>query len=116
MRTQLIENAAFDVATQVRAVEDAIDSTLTGLAELQSRMVRARGVMGVGPATGQAAFEQLSVTINSLIRARGTMVECHRELAGAKQFVPGLRTVSFGDGDDCPPATAAMPAPLRVVA
>ena len=34
MRKQLIEYAAFEVATQVRAVEDSIDVTLVELAEL----------------------------------------------------------------------------------
>jgi len=116
MRKQLIENAAFDVATQVRAVEDCIDATLIELAELQSRMARARGVMGVGVATGQEAFVQLGVTMQALVSARGTMGQCHGELASAKQFVPGLRTVSFGDGEECPPAQGAMTPDLRIVA
>jgi len=34
MRKQMIEDAAFEVATQVRAVEDSIDVTLVELAEL----------------------------------------------------------------------------------
>jgi len=34
MRKQSIEYAAFEVATQVRAVEDSIDVTLVELAEL----------------------------------------------------------------------------------
>ena len=37
MRKQMIENAAYEVATQVRAVEDAIDAALAEIAELQSR-------------------------------------------------------------------------------
>ena len=114
MRKQIIETAAFQVATQVRAVEDSIDAVLSDLAELQGRMVRARSAIGVGPAVGQSALEQLSVTMHSLVTARGTMAQCHGELAAAKQLVPGLRTVAFGDVDDCPPAAAASP--LRVVA
>lgn len=116
MRKQLIENAAFDVATQVRAVEDCIDTTLAELAELQGRMARARSVLGVGVGTGQEAFVQLGVTMQALIAARGTMGQCHGELASAKQFVPGLRTVSFGEGDECPPAQAAATPDLRIVA
>jgi hypothetical protein len=114
MRKQLIENAAYDVATQVRTVEDSIDAVLAELAELQGRMVRASGVMGIGPATGQQAFVQLGVTMQALISARGTMAQCHGELASAKQSVPGLRTVAFGDGDECPPPEAVTN--LRVVA
>ena len=37
MRKQMIENAAYEVATQVRAVEDSIDAALAELAELQAR-------------------------------------------------------------------------------
>lgn len=113
MRKQIVENAAFEVATQVRAVEDCIESALIEIAELQARMVRARTSMGVGFATGHAAFEQLSGALSALIAARGGMVHCHAALVEAKQGVPGLRTTSFGD-DDCPPPAALSP--LRIVA
>ena len=114
MRKQQIENAAFGIATQVRAVEDTIDAALAELAELQGRMVRARSTMGVGPATGQSAFLKLGQTLTALVEARGGMADCHASLADATQFVPGLRTVSFGDGSDCPKTSAT--ADLRIVA
>jgi DNA-binding FrmR family transcriptional regulator len=44
MRKQMIENAAYEVATQVRAVEDSIDAALTEIAELQARMMRANAL------------------------------------------------------------------------
>ena len=114
MRKQMIENAAFEVATQVRAVEDTIDNALAELAELQARMVRARSTAGVGIGIGHGALEHLSTAVQGLVAARGGMVNCHLELKAAKDFVPGLRTVSFGDGTECPPPQAA--ATLRVVA
>jgi len=114
MRKQMIETAAYEVATQVRAVEDAIEAALAELAELQGRMVRARATMGVATATGHEAFEQLAVTMKSLVKARGGMAHCHISLKETTRFVPGLRTVSFGDAEECPPQTAR--ADLRVVA
>ncbi len=42
MRKQMIENAAFEFATQVRSVEDCIDATLAEIGELQTRLMRAR--------------------------------------------------------------------------
>ena len=42
MRKENVHNAAFEVATQVRAVEDAIETALAEMAELQGRMIRAR--------------------------------------------------------------------------
>jgi hypothetical protein len=114
MRKQMIENAAYEVATQVRAVEDSIDSTLAEIAELQSRMMYANSVARVGPAPIHAALEQLSAAFGSLIAARGSIVGCHSELVEAKGKVPGLRTVSYGDEGNCPDKTGH--ANLRIVA
>jgi hypothetical protein len=116
MRKQMIENAAYEVATQVRAVEDCIESALSEIAELQARMVRARGVTRAGVAQSHEAFAQLAASLNGLIAARGGMAECHVALVEAKKSVPGLRTVSFGDGTDCPPTNGVEAIPLRVVA
>lgn len=114
MRKQMIESAAYEVATQVRAVEDAIEAALAELAELQGRMVRARATFGIATATGHEAFEQLAVTMGSLVKARGGMANCHMTMKETSQFVPGLRTISFGDAQECPPKQAR--ADLRVVA
>lgn len=114
MRKQIIENAAYEVATQVRTVEDSIEQALTDIAELQGSMLRARATAGVSTATGHAAFVQLGNALQSLISARGGIAECHGALKDSAQFVPGLRTVGFGEGYECPPK-AELPA-LRVVA
>jgi hypothetical protein len=114
MRKHQIEQAAYEVATQIRTVEDVIDGALAEIAELQARMVRARSTAGVGIATGHAALEQLGAALQGLIAARGGMANCHAELVGAKSLVPGLRTVSFGDAEECPPPSARTT--LRAVA
>ena len=114
MRKQIIENAAYEVATQVRAVEDSIDATLTEMAELQTRMMRVTAIAHVGPAAIHPALQELSTALSTLIAARASIVSCHSELAAARGKVPGLRTVSWGDGEDCPPA--ATHADLRIVA
>jgi len=114
MRKQMIENAAYEVATQVRAVEDTIDSALVEIAELQARMMRVSAVAATGYGTIHPALQQLATALTGLIDTRGAIVQCHTALAQAKQKVPGLRTVSWGDGDDCPPASARTD--LRIVA
>jgi hypothetical protein len=114
MRKEMIENAAYEVATQVRAVEDSIDATLTEIAELQARMMHANSVARVGPAPIHTALEEVSSALRSLIEARGAIVTCHGELVLAKGKVPGLRTVAFGDEGQCPPPSAQVD--LRVVA
>ena len=113
MRKQMIENAAYEVATQVREVEDIIDSALGEIAELQSRLVRATGVTGIAHVRIQSAFDRLSATTNSLVAARGNIGGCHVALAEAKEFIPGLRTISWGDDGECPKTATT---PLRVVA
>ena len=113
MRKQLIESAAFDVATQVRTVEESIEAALGELAELQSRMVQARGITNANFVTSHAAFEQLAATTSGLISARGGIGNCHAALVEAQRMIPGLRTVSFGDQGDCPKTAHAD---LRIVA
>lgn len=108
MRKQLIEQSAHAVATQVRAVEDSIEAALMELAELQSRMIRARCTAGVGVTTGHEALEEVAGALNGLVAARGRMGQAHAILREAKNKVPGLRTVAFGDGMECPPDTAQL--------
>jgi len=114
MRKQLIEDAAHEVATQVRAVEDSIDSALTEIAELQARMMRVSAVAHAGFGTIHPALEKLVAAVAGLVESRGAVVGCHAALADAKGKVPGLRTVAFGDGTDCPPPSGF--AELRIVA
>jgi hypothetical protein len=115
MRKQIVETAAFEVATQVRTVEDVIENALEQIAELQMRMVRARSAAGVATATGHDAFKHLAGALQGLVSARGGMADCHASLAHAKKFVPGLRTVGFGDASECPPPPSGS-VDLRIVA
>jgi len=114
MRKQMIENAAYEVATQVRAVEDCIETALAEIAELQGKMIHARTVSGVGIAVGHPAFEQLMTAMLGLVSAQGGIANCHAALVDARSKVPGLRTVGFGDGSECPPKIAKSD--LRIVA
>jgi len=114
MRKQDIENAAYEVATQVRAVEDSIEAALVELAELQSKMVRARAVTGAAFVASHAPFEQLAAATTGLVAARGGIARCHAELVETRKTIPGLRTVGFGDMGDCPPPSAQVD--LRIVA
>ncbi len=114
MRKQQIQNAAFEVATQVRTVEGTIDAALAEIAELQARIMRANAVSGAGVVTAHKAIEQLTAALGGLVNARGAMGHCHAALVEAKDRVPGLRTTSLGDGTECPPQTGI--ANLRIVA
>jgi hypothetical protein len=114
MRKQAIQDAAYDVATQVRAVEDTIDSALSEIAELQTRIITANSVAHVSYGVIHPTLEQLACAVNRLVETRGAIVACHEALAEARGKIPGLRTVMWGDGEPCPPASAT--ADLRIVA
>ena len=116
MRKELIENAAYEVASQIREVEHCIDAALTEIAELQARIMRANAIAKTSVATAHGAIEQLVSATQGLVTARGSIAGCHGALVEARQFVPGLRTVSFGDVGDCPPDSAVSKPDLRVVA
>ena len=113
MRKQVMENAAYEVATQVRAVEESIEAAIIEIADLQAKMVHARAATRAGFVDSHAAFEQLGAATNGLIAARGGIAHCHVALAETRKSIPGLRTVGFGDVGDCPPKASAG---LRVVA
>ncbi|HKX92864.1 MAG TPA: hypothetical protein VJM15_10635 [Sphingomicrobium sp.] len=116
MRKQMIETAAHELATQVRSVENSIEAALADLAELQSKMVHARAVTRAGFVSSHAAFEQLAVATNGLVAARGGIANCHAALAESRKSIPGLRTVAWGDAEDCPDEPIGIVSPLRVVA
>jgi hypothetical protein len=113
MRKQAIWDAAHEVAIHTRAVEGLIESTLIELAELQSKLVQVSDVAGVSYATLQQSFEGVAATINDLVKVRGTMAQCHQGFVDAKDSIPGLRTVAWGDGSPCNCKTARTD--LRVV-
>ncbi|MBA3510816.1 hypothetical protein [Sphingomonas sp.] len=113
MRKQMIENAAFEVATQIRTVEDGIDSLIAEAAELQARIMRANAVAHAGIGAVNPPLEQLAAAIHGLVQTRGAIVACHSALVDAKGKVPGLRVTSWGNGDDCPEFAKAD---LRIVA
>jgi hypothetical protein len=102
MRKQMIENAAYEIATQCRAVEDSIDAALSEIAELQNRILKGSAVAKIGYAAAQNPMVKLAETTQALVGARGAMADCHAALAEVRGKVPGLRATSFGD-QECPP-------------
>jgi Tfp pilus assembly protein FimV len=117
MRKQMIENAAYELAAQVRTAEESIEAAIAELAELQMRMVRARSVTGAAFVASHAPFEHVAAATTGLVAARGGIANCHSVLATMRETIPGLRTVAWGDTEDCPPAASAVQVPdLRVVA
>ena len=131
MRKQMIQDAAYEVATQVRAVEETIDTALNEIAELQARIMHANSVAGVGFGVIHPTLEKLGTAVTGLIETRGAIVGCHAALADASgRFAawlvaestiiantahppkPGARTAGWSQAtfDQILEATAAMQA------
>ena len=116
MRKQAIQTAAHDVATQIRLVENQIESALSEIAELQSRMIHARSVANVHTGMGHEALQQVVAAISGLVDARGGLANAHQILKDTTLSVPGLREMSYGDGEATPPPTGFTERDLRIVA
>ena len=89
MRKHQIEDAAYEVATQVRAVEDSIECALAELAELQARMVHARSVTARRHWRPAIRVRTAGGRPRPPGRRRGSIGDCHAALADAKQTSPG---------------------------
>ena len=73
----MIENAAYEVATQIRTVEDGIDGVIAEAAELQARVMRVNSIAHAGVGTIHQSRATLAATLNNLVEARGSIVACH---------------------------------------
>jgi len=88
--------AAMKVAESLFAAEEAIDAALARAAELNGALVAARFEAHLSAIVAQPAFEGAAAALSALARARGDIVETHKQLSEAQVQI-GLRTVSFGD-------------------
>ena len=115
MRKQMIESAAFEVATQVRAVEDAIETASPKSPNCRAGWSAPARQWASPPPPATRRSSNWPIAVQSLVTARGGMANCHVTLVETTQFVPGLRTVGFGDMQECPPQQARdRPAHRRV--
>ena len=114
MRKQIIQNAAHQVATQLRCVEDSIDAALAQIAQLQADMIEASQAAHTAPGAAQDAFVEVASALQGLIAARGGVANAHSVLKDASTTIPVVREMGFGDVVECPPPEGAQT--LRVVA
>ena len=114
MRKQMIENAAYEVATQVRAVEDSIEAALVEIAELQTKMVHARVVTRAGfvTATRRSSSSPRRPPAWSP-PAAGSPIATRRWPRPASRS-RACADRRFGDVDECPQGERRRPAHRRL--
>lgn len=96
MRKERIE-ATNDIATQLFAAEEAIDTAISEMAKLSAMMPEARLRVKVSASLGHDALKHASASLAALVEARTSVVSVHSVLDQAKTDI-GLRTYGIGAG------------------
>lgn len=100
------QKLAEDVAQQLFATEEALDTALANAGDLVAMLPRARQQAGVSAKVGQAAIQQLAASLSLLAEARHQIVLAHQSLAdsaGEARVTPR----NFGGFIDKPAARKA---------
>jgi len=119
MLNQRIE-AARPIAQKIHEVEKSLNLTMVQMGELMSSIAAARLAPGTrfSLTAGMDASENLISAAAQTARSYREVVAAHQHLAEDREDA-GLRTVSWGDVFECPPAQASVTEtvknPLRVV-
>lgn len=95
-------DAAFAVADQLFATENAIDSALTTAAQFVGTMPVARQQARLSAIVGQEALDHAVAAMAALNEARRAIVAAHQALSGVQGQI-GLGAVAFGAIDGKPP-------------
>ena len=108
MLNQRIE-AARPIAVKIHEVEKSLNLTMVQMGELMSSIASARLAPGTrfSLTAGMEASEKLIDAAAQTARSYREVVAAHQHLAEDREDA-GLRTVSWGDGLECPPASAAL--------
>jgi hypothetical protein len=107
MLNQRIE-AARPIAKKINEVEKSLNLTMVQMGELMSSIAAARLAPGThfSLTAGMEASEKLIAAAAQTARCYREVVEAHSHLAEDREEA-GLRTVSWGDFSECPPAAKA---------
>lgn len=90
------------VAEQLIATEIQLDMAIVASAQLIQSVVSTRLDNKLAMSVGHDAIAKMCRTSNILIDARSELIDAHASMRIAQTRV-GLREVSFGDLDGCPP-------------
>ncbi|MGB5723936.1 MAG: hypothetical protein WBM39_05930 [Parasphingorhabdus sp.] len=119
MLNQRIE-AARPIAKKINEVEKSLNLTMIQMGELMSSIAAARLAPGTrfSLTAGMDASEKLIAAAAKTARCYREVVEAHKNLVEDRDDA-GLRAVSWGDYQECPPSQATADdeqvSPLRVV-
>jgi hypothetical protein len=108
MLNQRIE-AARPIAQKIHEVEKSLNLTMVQMGELMSSIAAARLAPGTrfSLTAGMDASEKLIAAAAQTANSYREVVEAHEHLAEDQEDA-GLRTVSWGDGLECPPSQARL--------
>ena len=109
-------SAAQGVAKELFPAEETLENALLHTSRMMIAVIEGRRLAKLPITTAQAGLERTAAAASHLVAARAALGEAHVAFREASDEI-GLRAVSFGDINDCPPATGELNerAPLKVV-
>lgn len=116
MRKDQIITTGMAVYEELAALERSVDDTMKGFARLIESMITAGTAAQAPIGLGQDALSQMMEGARQMLAVRAAVVDGHATLAKARDQLPFLREMAFGDAAGCPPASAEHRVPaLRAV-
>ena len=95
--SRVILSAARQISGEVRSSEDGFDLALANNARLVASLLDARREAGLPASVGRDALNRALEAISYGAKARESLLDMHRELAGLN-----LRELATGDLSECP--------------
>jgi hypothetical protein len=95
-------NAARRIAEALIPSESDIDTAIASTSVLIAAIAEGRANTKLPITLGQNSLAALTVTMTSLVAARGSIAEAHAALS-EDRVTAGLRAYGMGDVSDCPP-------------
>lgn len=106
MLNQRLE-AARAVATELLPAEKDVDAAIVRNAKLAIAVVEGRRRLKLPLATGHEGLEFVTQATLRLVEARSLLAQAHTAFRSTQAEI-GLRAVSFGDEQECPPTTGEL--------
>ena len=103
------------VASELLPAEKDIDAAIIRNAKLTIAVVEGRRKCKLPLTSGQEGLSLVANATSRLIEARGLLAQAHSAFKETQNEM-GLQAFSYGDISDCPPSSAEITAPLKIVA
>lgn len=99
-------SAAQGVAKELFPAEETLENALLHTSRMMIAAIEGRRLAKLPITMGQAALERTAAAASHLVAARAALGEAHVAFRQTSDEI-GLRALSYGDLNECPPASGA---------